>query len=113
MNVRHMNDLPGRPRSPTTAPCRCSGENGGWYGAPDADFYAGLPVYGDRGRLLWYINGMAEKFDITGFVGATTYMRDGVTPADYGWNSCMPDMAQPVGGCLPMATVSSRISAGW
>jgi len=41
---------------------------------------------------------MAEKFDITGFVGATTYMRDGVTPADYGWNSCMPDMAQPVWG---------------
>ncbi len=98
MNVRHMNDLT-RPASQSND-CTMSmlGENGGWYGAPDADFYAGLPVYGDRGRLLWYINGMAEKFDITGFVGATTYMRDGVTPADYGWNSCMPDMAQPVWG---------------
>jgi len=72
------------------------GENGGWYGAPDADFYAGFPVYGDREKIPYYINRFTHYFNQTGFVNGTTWKRDGVTPQDYGWHQSMPDQVLPV-----------------
>lgn len=74
------------------------GMNGGWYGAPDGDYYAGLPTYGDRTLIPRYIQGFAECFAQTGFIGASTYFRDGVTPADYGWMDCMPTFVNVVWG---------------
>lgn len=74
------------------------GMNGGWYGAPDGDFYAGFPAYGDRTLIPKYLNGFTDVFSKHGFVGATCFMRDGVTPADYGWYDSMPTLAYPIWG---------------
>lgn len=74
------------------------GENGGWYGAPDGDFYSGFPVYGDRNKIPYYINRFTGYFDITGFINASTWKRDGVTPQDYGWCQTMPDQVAPIWG---------------
>lgn len=74
------------------------GMNGGWYGAPDGDFYSGFPTYGDRTLIPRYINGFTEMFSKTGFIGASVYLRDGVTPADYGWMDCMPTFVNIVWG---------------
>jgi hypothetical protein len=74
------------------------GMNGGWYGAPDGDFYSGFPIYGDRSLIPRYINRFTELFEKTGFVGATAYKRDGVTPADYGWYDSMPTLVHPIWG---------------
>lgn len=75
------------------------GMNGGYYGAPAGDIFAGFPQYGDRTLIARYANGFADLYTSTGgFVGATCYMRDGKTPADYGWNQCMPTMVHPIWG---------------
>ena len=74
------------------------GENGGWYGAPDAEWYSAFPVLGDRGMIPYYINESMNKFGITGFTGATCFKRDGITPADDGWYTSMPNMVLPVWG---------------
>lgn len=74
------------------------GMNGGWYGAPDGDYYSGIPVYGDRTLIPRYINGFTTVFNKTGFIGASTYLRDGTTPADYGWMDCMPTFANVIWG---------------
>ncbi|MHB1463059.1 MAG: discoidin domain-containing protein [Armatimonadota bacterium] len=79
------------------------GENGGWYGAPDGDFYAGYPAYGDRNKIAHYINYFASIFDKTGFINATTWKRDGVTPQDYGWSQCMPHTIMPIWGLYTYA----------
>lgn len=75
-----------------------AGMNGGWYGAPDGEFYAAFPLYGDRTLIPRYVNGLAEQFSLTGFVNATCYKRDGVSPGDYGWWDMMPTMAYPIWG---------------
>lgn len=79
------------------------GENGGWYGAPDGDFYAGFPAYGDREKIPHYISHFAANFEKTGFINATTWKRDGVTPQDYGWSQCMPHTIMPVWGLYTYA----------
>lgn len=48
--------------------------------------------------IPYYINESMKKFEQTGFTGATTYKRDGVSPADDGWWECMPNMALPIWG---------------
>lgn len=75
-----------------------TGMNGGWYGAPDGEFYAAFPIYGDRTLIEKYINGLVKQFEITGFINATCYKRDGVSPGDYGWWDLMPTMAYPIYG---------------
>ncbi|GGD88954.1 discoidin domain-containing protein [Paenibacillus nasutitermitis] len=57
------------------------GENGGWYGAVDGDFYAGYPAYGDRNKIPYYINRFLSYFQQTHFFGSS-WKRDGVTRAD-------------------------------
>ncbi len=79
------------------------GENGGWYGAPDGDFYAGYPAYGDRNKIPHFIAHFGQYFDKTGFIGATTWKRDGVTPQDYNWQQCMPHMIMPIWGLYTYA----------
>ena len=74
-----------------------NGENGGWYGAPDGDFYAGFPAYGDRTLIPRYINGYTRAFAETGLIGST-YMRDGATRLDQGWTTCMPTFANVIWG---------------
>lgn len=75
-----------------------AGMNGGWYGAPDGEFYAAFPIYGDRTLIPRYISGLVKQFELTGFVNATCYKRDGVSPGDYGWWDLMPTMAYPIWG---------------
>lgn len=99
MNVRDLTDDT-RPASQGSAmpTDMMVGENGGWYGAPDAEWYSVFPIMGDRGMIPFYINESMACFEQTGFTGATTYKRDGVTPADDGWWECMPNMALPIWG---------------
>lgn len=75
-----------------------AGMNGGWYGAPDGEFFAAFPQYGDRTLIEKYINGLVKQYNITGFINATCYMRDGETPGDYGWWDMMQTMAYPIYG---------------
>lgn len=75
-----------------------AGMNGGWYGAPDGEFFVAFPQYGDRTLIEKYVNGLVEQYSITGFINATCYMRDGVTPGDYGWWDMMQTMAYPIYG---------------
>ncbi len=79
------------------------GMNGGWYGQADGDFYSGFPVYGDRSLIPMYINNFTSFFEKTGFVGATAYKWDGITPADYGWYDSMPTLVYPVWGLYTYA----------
>lgn len=99
MNVRDLTDDT-RPASQGSAmPTEMMvGENGGWYGAPDAEWYSVFPILGDRGMIPYYISESMACFEQTGFTGATTYKRDGITPADDGWWECMPNMALPIWG---------------
>jgi hypothetical protein len=74
------------------------GENGGWYGAPAGEWYSAFVKSGDRGLIPYYTNAAMEKFSVTGFTGATTYLRDGVTSADdQPWHA-MPTMAYTLWG---------------
>ena len=98
MNVRNLLDITSSaPQSPDPY-LSMLGENGGWYGAPDGEFYSALPQYGDRTLIPRYINQFAKRFEETGFINASTYMRDGVTPASYDWHSCMPTLVHPIWG---------------
>ena len=98
MNVRDLRDA--RNPAPQSGGYNVVmvGENGGWYGAPDGEWFAALVKLNDRGLIPYYINKTMEKFRVTGFTGATTYLRDGVTPADDGWWECMPNMAYSIWG---------------
>lgn len=99
MNVRDLKDDTKPASQGSAMPTDMMvGENGGWYGAPDAEWYSVFPKLGDRGLIPYYINESMKKFEQTGFTGATTYKRDGVTPADDGWWECMPNMALPIWG---------------
>lgn len=73
----------------------------------DAEWYSAFVHIGDRGMIPYYINESMKKFEQTGFTGATTYKRDGVSPADDGWWECMPNMALPSGGSTRTGTDSS------
>lgn len=99
MNVRDLKDDTKPASQGSAMPTDMMvGENGGWYGAPDAEWYASFVHIGDRGMIPYYINESMKKFRETGFTGATTYKRDGITPADDGWWECMPNMALPIWG---------------
>lgn len=93
MNIRNIYDR--------EDPCRYLhsnlGMDGGWYGCADGDFYAGFPVYGDRTLIPRYIHHFTEYFKQTGFLNATAYKRDGVTPSD-NYFSCFPTHAGPIWG---------------
>ena len=99
MNVRDLTDDTKPASQGSAMPTEMMvGENGGWYGAPDAEWYSAFVHIGDRGMIPYYINESMKKFEQTGFTGATTYKRDGVSPADDGWWECMPNMALPIWG---------------
>lgn len=52
------------------------GENGGWYGAPDGDYYAGLPLLGDPQVLQTAVASFLLRYQADGFHGATAWDRD-------------------------------------
>ncbi|WP_053204953.1 DUF4082 domain-containing protein [Jiangella muralis] len=52
------------------------GENGGWYGAPDGDYYAGLPLLGDPQVLQTAAASFLLRYQADGFHGATAWDRD-------------------------------------
>ncbi len=98
MNIRDLQDakLPANQSNDHTK--SMTGMNGGWYGAPDGEFYLAFPQYGDRTLIEKYIDGLVKQYNITGFINATCYKRDGVTPGDYGWWDMMQTMAYPIYG---------------
>jgi hypothetical protein len=55
------------------------GENGGWYGAPDGDYYAGLPLLEDPQVMQTAIASFLTRYQADGFYGATTWDRDAPT----------------------------------
>jgi hypothetical protein len=60
-----------------------SGENGGWYGAPDGEFYAGLPTLKDPQRINSYVSSVLDRYGADGFYGGSTWDRDNwLTPLD-------------------------------
>ncbi|TDE15836.1 DUF4082 domain-containing protein [Jiangella asiatica] len=52
------------------------GENGGWYGAPDGDYYAGLPLLDDPQVLQTAVASFLLRYQADGFHGATAWDRD-------------------------------------
>ncbi|MBE7066628.1 MAG: hypothetical protein E7385_03645 [Ruminococcaceae bacterium] len=98
MNIRDIQnaDIPADQSDDHTK--SMAGMNGGWYGAPDGEFFVAFPEYGDRTLIEKYINGLVKQYNITGFVNATCYKRDGVDEGDYGWWDMMQTMAYPIYG---------------
>lgn len=59
------------------------GENGGWYGAPDGDFYAGLPTLHDAQLINSYVSSLLDRYGNDGFYGGSTWDRnDWLLPLD-------------------------------
>ena len=52
------------------------GENGGWYGLPEGDFYAGLALADDPSVMQTAIASFLTRYQVDGFFGASTYDRD-------------------------------------
>jgi hypothetical protein len=52
------------------------GENGGWYGAPDGDYYAGLVTLQDPQLVNSYVSSLLDRFGNDHFLGASTYNRN-------------------------------------
>lgn len=53
-----------------------SGENGGWYGAPDGDFYAGLPTLHDPQLINSYVSSLLDRYGTDGFYGGSAWDRN-------------------------------------
>ncbi|NLP83232.1 hypothetical protein HF576_05185 [Microbacterium sp. CFH 90308] len=51
------------------------GENGGWYGIPEGDFYAGLALIDDPSVLQTAITSFLTRYQVDGFYGSSTYDR--------------------------------------
>lgn len=51
------------------------GENGGWYGIPEGDFYAGLSLVEDPSVLQSAISSFLTRYQVDGFYGSSTYDR--------------------------------------
>lgn len=51
------------------------GENGGWYGIPEGDFYAGLALVDDPSVMQTAIASFLTRYQVDGFYGSSTYDR--------------------------------------
>lgn len=52
------------------------GEDGGWYGAPEGDYYAGMPLTGDPQLLQSSAAAFLTRYQADGFHGGSTWDRD-------------------------------------
>lgn len=60
-----------------TAPsCGKGAENGGWYGAPEGDFFAGYPALGDRTKIPVYEGNFLNRYYGDGFYDSSAWHRD-------------------------------------
>ena len=82
----------------TPAPaCAKSGENGGWYGAPDGDFYSGLPLLNDPTLIPGYIGNFTTRYYADGFYGSSAWSRSNPY-SGCGYEHWFPTQIMPIWG---------------
>lgn len=73
------------------------GENGGWYGAPDGDFYAAFPLLNDREKISTYIANFNNRYYADGFYGQSAWDPNNWTAA-CGFEAWFPTTVMPLWG---------------
>lgn len=75
-----------------------SGENGGWYGTVDGDFYAGFPRLADPTKIPTYIGNFANRYYADGFYGWGSAYQKGDNTLGCASQEWWPTQIMPVWG---------------